>query len=63
MDLCLKVLLKDFFLNVTWGGGWAGTGTVGGSWRPRMKLDMMSIGTGKMIVLLFSAEMLLRVCR
>ena len=26
-------------------------------------LDKMSIGTGKIIVLLFSAEMLLRVCR
>ena len=28
-----------------------------------MKLDMMSMGTGKMMVLLFSAEILFRVCR
>ena len=28
-----------------------------------MKVDMMSMGTGKMIVLLFSAEMLFKVCR
>ena len=28
-----------------------------------MKLDMMSMGTGKIIVLLFSAEIPFRVCR
>ena len=28
-----------------------------------IKLDMMSMGTGKMMVLLFSAEMLFRVFR
>ena len=28
-----------------------------------MKWDMISMGTGKMMVLLFSAEILFRVCR
>ena len=32
-------------------------------WCIDMKVDMMSIGTGKMMVLLFSAEMLFKVCR
>ena len=40
-------------------------GTVGGCLCAPVciKCDMMSIGMGKMIVLLFSAEMLFSVCR
>ena len=48
-------------------GGGKGRGVVvPGSWTLvliPMKLLMMSMGTGKMMVELFSAEMLLRVCR
>ena len=39
---------------------WVGAGS---PWFVSISCDMMSIGTGKMIVLLFSAEIELRVCR